>query len=181
MIQGSGSAAKAILTPPPDLRGSTEKVVVCSGGVFIYLFVSERERRGTLGSVHTPRRGGGSGSGGGPRGLALERVGADGSGSRSSRRSCGAPGTSGHCQARGLDRRAGRKEHPSPYPTPPQACGFSRLGNGALPHSSFGGCLWTGDERGRQRKIQAPFLGLWGRVRATMLLTLKKGRGIPHL
>lgn len=50
------------------------------------------------------------------RGLAVERVGADGSGSQSSRRSCGAPGTSGQCQARGLDPAGGRSIYPSPSP-----------------------------------------------------------------
>ena len=82
--------------PPGDLGEGAEKVVSFGGegGVFIYLF-SGRERRGRLGSAHTPGRGGGSESAGGPRGLALVRVGADGSGSQSSRRSCGAPGTSG--------------------------------------------------------------------------------------
>lgn len=80
-----------------DLRGSTEKVVVCFGGVFVYLFVFGRERRGILGSVYTFRRGGGFGSGGGFRGLVLERVGVDGFGFRSFRRSCGVSGTFGYC------------------------------------------------------------------------------------
>lgn len=51
-----------------------------------------------------------------PRALAAERVGADGSGSQSSRRSCGAPGTSGQCQERGLDSAGGRSIHPPPTP-----------------------------------------------------------------
>ena len=112
MTQWGGTAAKAILTPG-DLGGVRIKYcflfccccfffrwrwgvvgVVVVVVVFIYLF-SGKERRGRLGSAHTPWRGGESGSAGGPRGLALERVGADGSGSQSSRRSCGAPGTSG--------------------------------------------------------------------------------------
>lgn len=127
---GGRNCCKGNFYPPRDVGGGTEKVLVFlrGKGVFIYLFFflffCGRNRLGTLGAAHTPRRGGGFGSGGGPRGLALERVGADGSGSQSSRRSCGAPGTSGQCQARGLDRRAEGASYPRP-----QACGFSRPGN----------------------------------------------------
>lgn len=63
------------------------------------------------------------------RGLAAERVGADGSGSQSSRRSCGAPGTSGQCQERGLDSAGGRSIHPPPYSNRPVAS----LGQGMEP------------------------------------------------
>lgn len=116
--------------------------------------------------------------------MALERVGADGSGSQSSRRSCGAPGTSGQCQARGMDPAAGGKSilpSPAPLSFPRLVASLGQGMKEALPHSSFGGCLLEGYGRERHRKIQAPFLRLWGGVTATMPLTLNRGKDIPHL
>lgn len=119
-----------------------------------------------LGSAHIPRRGGGSG--GGPGGLASERVGADGSGSPSSRRSCGSPGTSGQCQARGLDPADGRKENLSP-----RACSVSLPGDGGLtPHGSFGG---HGD-LGRGKIQVLSTLGDGQELELPVPLTLEKGR-----
>lgn len=100
--------------------------------------------------------------------MAPERVGADGSGSPSSRRSCGAPGTSGQCQARGLDPAGARRIFS------PQACGFSLPGNGALPspHGSFGG---YGDLGKGKIKVLSP-LGGEQELELPVPLTLKKGR-----
>lgn len=111
MTQGDETAAKAILNPG-DLGGGTEKVVFWGRGEVSFFFW-EKESRDSWCSLHSPE-GRRVRSGGGPRGLALERVGADGSGSQSSRRSCGAPGTSGQCQARGLDPAGGRSILPPP-------------------------------------------------------------------
>lgn len=107
-------------------------------------------------------------AGAAPGGLAPERVGADGSGSPSSRRSCGAPGTSGQCQARGLDPAGARRIFS------PQACGFSLPGNGALPspHDSFGG---YGDLGKGKIKVLSP-LGGEQELELPVPLTLKKGR-----
>lgn len=161
---GRGTAAKAILTPWRLGRGYGEGGVSFRGGdVFIsYLFSPGREARDSWFSSHS-WRGGRSVSGGGSRSLALERVGADGSGSQSSRRSCGTPGTSGRCQARGLDPAA---EGASCLLPLLRAYGFSPPGSGALAHISFGACWWGRLwEKGAQ-KTQAPFLGLWGGARA---------------
>lgn len=119
-----------------------------------------------LGSAHIPRRGGGSGSGGGPGGLASERVGADGSGSPSSRRSCGAPGTSGQCQARG------RRENL----LSPGLWFLSAWGLEIYPTGSFGGRGGLG--RGKPKFCP---LERWSGVRTTCTTDLEKGQESPHL
>lgn len=113
--RGGATAAKAILTPWRLGRGYGEGVFLPGRGVSLFLifFPPGGEASDSWFSSHA-WRGGRSGSGGGSRGLALERVGADGSGSQSSRRSCGTPGTSGRCQARGLDPAGGRSILPPP-------------------------------------------------------------------
>lgn len=137
---------------------------------------SGRKRRGPLDSAHTP------GSAGGPRGLALERVGADGSGSQSSRRSCGAPGTSGPCQARGLDPAGGRSILPSPAPLiPPQAYGLSSPGNGAHPALLEGACGEGKGEGGLEKSRLLHSLGCGEGSGPPRPLTLKRGKDSPHL
>lgn len=65
-----------------------------------------------------------------------------------------------------------------PHSIPPQAGGFSRPGSGArFPIVLLEGAGEKG-MRGAYRKIQPPFLGLWGGVRATVPLTLKRGNDI---
>lgn len=107
--QGGGTAAETILTPGESGGGSGTVVfyLFISQGCLYYCFLTGGDRRRTRCGSHSPE-GRRVWSGGGPRGLAPERVGADGSGSQSSRRSCGAPGTSGRCQAWGLDPACGR-------------------------------------------------------------------------
>lgn len=130
VTQGGGTAAGKFL-PPGELGGSVEKVTfLWEGDLYLFfLFLFLEERRGTHGLAHTPGGEAGPGAGAAP-GLALERVGADGSGSQSSRRSCGTPGTSGPGQARGPP--GGRKEHPASPPL--GACGCPPPASGALPH-----------------------------------------------
>ena len=112
-------------------EGVRRKYCFCSGGGggggCLYLF-SGRERQGRLGSAHTPGRGPvrerrrppGFGSGaGGSRWLRI--------------RSCGAPGTSGYCQARGLDPAGGRSIFPLPPPALSLARPVASLGLGVEP------------------------------------------------
>lgn len=171
--------------PPGDLGGgSTEKVVnffvlVFRGVVYIsYLFFLE-VRRGTHGSAHTPGKEAGPGEAGAAPGF-----GCGAGGSRWLRISefppqLWRPGNVRPVSGAGAGP-SGRKEHPSTHPLR-QACGFSPPENGALPHSSFGVCLWGRLWEREAWKIRATFLGLWGGVRAITTLTLKKGRDIPHL
>lgn len=148
------------------------------GGVFSsYLFPPGREARDSWFSSHS-WRGGRSGSGGGSRGLALERVGADGSGSQSSHRSCGTPGTSGQCQARGLDPAGGRSILPPP--TPPGLWLLSA--REWSPSPRFFWSMLVGMVVG-EGGIENPSTIPWAVERGQGLqpLTLKKGRHIPHL
>lgn len=136
-------------------------------------------RRGTHGSAHIPGEEAGPGEAGAAPGF-----GCGAGGSRWLRISefppqLWRPGNVRPVSGTGAGP-GGRKEHLS-IPPLRWACGFSPPGNGALPHSSFGGCLWGRLWEREAWKIRAPFLGLWGGVRAITPLTLKKGRDIPHL
>ena len=194
MTQWGGTAAKAILTPG-DLGGGTEKVLcffclfVClffrwrwggGGGGGLYLFIFwEREARASRFSSHSlerwrvreRRRPPGFGSrAGGSRWLRIPEF------PPQLRR----PGNVRLVSGAGAGP-GGRKEHlssPAPRSIPPQAGGFSRPGSGArFPIVLLEGAGEKG-MRGGYRKIQAPFLGLWGGVRATVPLTLKRGNDI---
>lgn len=181
MTKGGGTAAKAILTPWRLGTGYLEGSVFLFsfGGVSIFLiFFSGSEARDSWFGSHS-RRGGRSGRSGGGSGVWLW------SGWEQMAPDLRVPAAAVAPRERPASVRRGgwtrRAEGASIHPPLRWACGFSPPGNGALPHSSFGGCLWGRLWEREAWKIQAPFLGLWGGVRAIMPLTLKKGRDIPHL
>lgn len=145
------------------------------GGVFgSYLFPRGRaaEARASWFSSHSRRGGRSARSGGGSPGLALEPVGADGSGSQSSRRSCGTPGTSGRCQARGPAPEGGRSILPPP--TPP-GLWLLLAGERSPSPGFFWSLLPAGEGRRGQRKPKHPSW-VCGEGSGPSAIDLEKGR-----